>query len=251
MAVENRSKFWDIIVVRQDGEWLGFRAPFQSLRRTASFFGLLLVLCMLATTGWLVTRWKAHRLSGELASERLKANSLELQLNDIRERGKGGLPLSTGEAINQEALKAFTLLPSLDGDELSSPLIELNEQVAEYEAPTQELNVKFEVVRKPPRDVSMRFYWLALLHGPQGLMSLPPALASRSGETVLFHRGQAIDDVKIRRAVNARFKISDFVERAGSEPMFVSLLIYDNKGSLMLRKRMELFMRRSGVRIGN
>jgi len=249
MSLPKQSKFWDIIVVRQDGEWLGFRAPFQSLRRTATFFGLLLVLSLLATSGWLVTRWKAHRLGHELASEKLKAASLELQLSDLRNRATS-LPLSTGEGSTDEALKSFTLVPSLDAQELISPLIELSEQAAEYEAPSQELTLKFEVVRKPPREASMRFYWVALLHGPQGIMSFPSALASRRGESILFHRGQPLDDVKTRRAVNARFKVSDFVERSGSDPMFVSLLIYDNKGSLLLRQRLELFMRRAGGKAG-
>ena len=56
---------------------------------------------------------------------------------------------------------------------------------------------------------------------------------------------ESLEDVKTRRAVNARFKVSDFVERAESEPMFATLLVYDNKGALLLRNRLDLFMRRA------
>lgn len=241
------SKFWDIIVVRQDGEWVGFRTPFRSLRKTATFFGLLLILAMLATCGWVLTRWKAHKLASQLSSERLRANSLELQLNDLQLKMTSsalGVP-GVGEINGGAALQNFSLLPSLDQERLDSSLVEFGEISAEYDSPTQEITVKFELLRKGPKEGSLRFYWIALLHGPQGILALPSSVASRKGESLLFHRGQSVDDVKTRRAINARFHISDFVERAGSEPMYLTALLYDNKGALLLRSRQDLFMKRA------
>lgn len=247
------TKFWDIIVVRQDGEWVGFRTPFRSLKRTAAFFGFVMALSLVASFGWMLTRWKAHRLAQGLSSERLRASSLELQLNDFRNRSttSSGLPLSTGENVSAQALQSFSLLPSLDAEKLESSLVELADETAEYDSSLQELSVKFEVVRRPPKEGAMRFYWIAMLHGPQGVLFLPPSMASRKGEPLLFHRGQPIDDVKTRRAVSAQFKLSDFVERAGAEPMFMTLLVYDNKGALLLRNRLDLFMRRASQKGSN
>ena len=233
--------FWDVVVVREDGEWVGFRAPWNSLRRTASFFSLVVAAAILATTGWLMSRWQVERLSHNLGSERLKALALETQLTDLKVGPKNG---ALGAS---DALSAFTLFPSLDSDELTSSAIEITDDAGEYDAASKELALKFELVRKPPREGNARFYWVALFHGPQGILVFPSALASRKGEPLLFHRGQAMDDVKIRRAVSARFKVGGFAERAESEPMFVSFLIYDNKGSLLLRKRDELLLRRAGV----
>ena len=92
----------------------------------------------------------------------------------------------------------------------------------------------------------MRFFWVALLHGSQGILSFPPAIASRGGEAVLFHRGNAIDDVKTRRSVSQKYKLDQFIDRSGAEPVYVTLLVYDQKGALLTKTRSELSMIRGG-----
>jgi hypothetical protein len=233
--------------VSENGEWVGFRTPFSSLRRTASYFGFVVLLCIVSMTGWLMSRWQVQRLANHYASERLKSSALEAQLNDIKARGAQALAagVAGGDGAGSVALSSFSLIPSLDSDELKSSVLELDDMSTEYNPSSKEWALKFEVVRQPPREGSARYYWVALLHGPQGLLSFPSTLSSRKGEAVLFHRGQVLDDVRTRRAVSARFKVDGFFERGESEPVYVTLLIYDNKGSLLLRRRAELLTKRS------
>ncbi len=197
-----------------------------------------------------MSRWQVERLTRALGFERLKSSSLEAKLSDLRAAPTtSGTPGSTAETATTGAA-GYSLVPSLEADELTSSLAEVTEDSAEYATASQELSIKFDLVRKPPREGSARYYWVALLHGGPGILSFPPAMASRAGETILSHRGQAVDDVRVRRSVQARFKVGGFVERAGSEPLFVSLLVYDAKGSLVLRRRLELSLRRSGDKGG-
>ena len=62
---------------------------------------------------------------------------------------------------------------------------------------------------------------------------------------MLFHRGEALEDVRTRRGVNKKFSLGDFVEVVQAEPVFVTLLLYDSKGTLLVRKRLEPVVRRS------
>ena len=238
------SKFWDFTVVSDRGDRLGLQLSLKQLRGLGTYIALGSVLLVFTLSGWMMSRWQSLRAQRQLASERLKSEALETQLGEYVARSTQAPGLADpAQPVNMDA---FTLLPSLDGDAVESIVIESTDLVVEYETVRQELSIKFDLVRKPPLDTPGRYYWIVLLHGPQGIMSFPPALASRKGEPILSHRGEALDNVRVRKTVEAHYRFSGFLERVESEPVFATLLLYDAKGSLMLRQRRELLLRRAG-----
>jgi hypothetical protein len=232
-------RFWDILLVRGDGHWLGFRSPFESLQRAATYFVLILALGLVSTTGWILSRWQVERLSRALSRERLRGSSLEAKLSDSQKSAISGTGL---EQKNEQ----ISLMPSLDGAEFKSPTIDLGNAEFQFDTLSQDLSVSFDILRHENSPAPASFYWVVLLHGSRGVIVLPSALTSRSGEVVQFHRGQIVEAVKAKRTVSARFKIRDFVESSGSDPVYGTVLVYDSKGSLMTRKRSELAMRKRG-----
>ena len=232
------SGFWDLLVVRDDGQWVGFRAPWRSLRKVASFFALVLIVAGISLTGWFLSRWQVERLSRSLAAERLKGTALEAQVNELRlHSGAQNSAVASSQAVS--------FLPVLEGDELLSNLVSLQDLQSSFDPDSSEFALQFDLVRAPPREGSSRFFWILLLHGPQGVLAFPAAIASRRGDMILFHKGQVVDDVKTRRSVNARFKVQNFVKDAGAEPVYSTLLVYDEKGTLLLKHRSELSLERA------
>lgn len=228
--------FWDLFVLKQDGRWLGIRMPWRSLRRVLTLLTVLFACSALGLTGWLFSRWQVGRLDRALTAERLKSQSLENQLGD-RSRTpetKGGVVSPPGD------LSHVSVLPALGDEPLTTNLVSVEGSQVSYDPGSHDFHLSFELVRQPPREGSSRFYWILLLHSAQGLLSIPPALSSRSGELLMSHRGQLIDDVKIRRPVSARFKLKEFFENASGEPIYATLLVYDSKGSLLVRQRQEI-----------
>lgn len=235
------SAFWDVFVFGEKGEWVGLRIPWLSMRRTASYLGILLVFSALGVTGWFLSRWQALRSERLLVQERLKTTALELRLTQMQTASTA--PAAAGGAA-PTAGEGLSFLPALGEEPLVSSLLALEGTQVTYDARTKEIHLSFEAVRQGAREETARLYWVLLVHGPQGLLSVPPALSSKTGELVQYHRGQALENFKIRRSVSARFKVGDFLEAAGVEPVFTTLLVYDGRGSLLVRTRQEIQFQR-------
>ncbi|MBS1983355.1 MAG: hypothetical protein JST16_04215 [Bdellovibrionales bacterium] len=229
--------FWDIFVLKEDGRWVGMRAPWKSFRRVLTLLTLLFLFSGLGLSGWMLSRWQAGRLDRQLSLERLKSVSLENQLGELRKAPQG--------AAKNVDLASVTLFPTLGNEDFSPSGLAVESPQFAYDPVAHEFRLSFELVRQGPRDSPARYFWIVLLHGSQGVLSFPPALASRAGESLQFHKGQALDDVKIRRSVAARFKVQEFFEAGGTEPVYTTLLLYDAKGSLAYRKRQEISYQRA------
>lgn len=226
--------FWDVLILRREGQWVGFRAPWRSLKRSASYLSFLFFLSAVSLSGWLLARWQVHSLSRELSELRLREDALQL---DLDKRQKEGL----GELTSAATL---SYLPSLESEEINTGSLDLPTFQVEFLAKSSELKVHFEVRRTLPVNIKEKFYWVAMLHGPPGILSFPPALASRKGEVLQYNRGQVIEDLSQKRSIDATFQVpTPFVQTAGPEPLYVSVLIYDSKGTLTHRKRQEITQR--------
>ncbi len=78
---------------------------------------------------------------------------------------------------------------------------------------------------------------MLLVHGSQGIQSFPPVLVSRSGLWVHPQKGQALEGLARVRKVNARYRANGFFESSGTDPVYGTLLIYDHRGSLLIKRR--------------
>jgi hypothetical protein len=239
MAAAPEDKSWQILVIRRNGSWFGFRTPLESLRRVANYFSLVFAIAVVGTAGWLLSRWQMHRLDRQMAFERLEAKS---QIEALR---RGGASVDSSAPRGTSAPEGAAWLPGLDAVEVASPAVTAKDFSALYEVGRRELSVKFELSRTPPIQGPARYYWIVLLHGAPGVLVLPPSLASQAGEALVYHRGQLIEDLRTRKDVMGRFQVGGFVESAQAEPVFASLLVYDDKGSLLVRRRSELSVKRS------
>lgn len=221
------------------------------VRKWALGLGFLAILASVSLAGWLLSRWRLQTALSGLAEERLRAESLEAQISDMQKfkvGGSGGETPgvnATGQANFADLKGQFTLIPTLDADELLSSFVEISEIVIDLNPVRKQLSIQFDLVRKPPRTQAQGFYWIGLLHGPQGIKSFPAVFASRGGDPILFHRGELLEDVRSRRSVNKVFDTGDFLEKAQAEPVFLTLLVFDNKGNLLTRKRVEPVVRRA------
>jgi hypothetical protein len=236
-----RSLFWDILLVRENGEWLGVRAPWDLLQRVATYFAVLLLLSVLSITGWISSRWMSQKLRDNLAQETLKSASLEIQVHELKKKlvSSGVTP---GASVTSSQV---SFLPSLDKDDFTAGVLKIASFEAEYDPKTVDFSVKFDLQREDnsPRDGN--FYWVALLHSNAGILSFPPALNGQNGEVVMPHRGQAIEAMQNKRSVLARYKVKNFIEDAGVNPVYVTLNVYDSKGSLLLRRRTDISLKRA------
>lgn len=226
-----RPRFWDVLVVRQDGQWVGFRTPWSALRRTASSLSFIFLLCVLSLTGWLLSRWQVETLRRELSFERLKSLSSDEELKSLR----GSVP-ATG-AVATETSSRF---PSLDAHDLTSSSFEIKDLQTAFDPSTQDLDIKFDLKRLLPKEGKSRLSWIALLHGSQGVLVFPAVMASQPGEVLVPARAQAIEEFPAKRSIAARFRIPSLIEVGRGETLYVSILIYDEKSSLLLKKRQEL-----------
>ncbi len=228
-------RFWDVIFVSDKGEWVGFRSPLSSLNRLAGYFSLLVLAFALSFVGWLLSRWQVERMGRQLAHEQLKLASLESQVTEKSTGGISKSPLS----------ETFTLLPALNDKILKSNLVDLKNVQADFNYTNHEMALKFEINRSAPAVGRARFYWVAILHGSQGILFFPPVFGSQSGEAIMFQRGHVAEDVNLSRSVEERFNVEGFFERSGSEPIYVSLVLYDSKGSMLTYQRYPVALRRS------
>ena len=237
-----KTRFWDILLVRENGEWLGVRAPWELLQRVATYFAVLLLLAAVSITGWISSRWSAQRLRENLSQETLKSASLEAQIQELKKQFQNpiGAYVSTGSP-------QMSLLPSLDRDDYTSNVMGVDSFVTEFDPKTFDLSVKFDLNRIENSVRGNAFYWVLLLHSPSGILSFPPAINSQNGEVIFPHRGQAIEAMQNKRSVLARYKVRGFIENAGLDPVYATLNVYDSKGSLLLRRRSDLNLKRARV----
>ncbi len=231
----DENAFWDVLVVRRTGQWFGFRAPWKSLQRVTTLLALLFLVSAVAGTGWLVARWQLHRSVEEAASLRLSLRALRAEQ----------APVVAVPAASENPPRA-TWLPGLDGQEILSSAFTAENLNVSFDATRKELSLKFGLRRAPPVQGAVKIYWILLLHGAQGVLSLPPALANQTGDAILFHRGQSLEDLRLTRDVTARFNVGSWMELAGSEPVYSTLLVYDDKGSLLIKTRQEIQWKRGG-----
>lgn len=230
--------FWDIFVLSPEGRWVGLRAPWEALRKVATVMGALLLVTALALSGWLMTRWQIGRLDRRLAFERLKVASLESQLK------QPAAVAPTATTVDE----THSFLPGLGADEVATGGLHVENAKFSYDSVSGEVHAAFDLVRTAPAEGPSKYQWILLLHGTSGVLSFPPALASRGGELIQFQKGQMVEDVRSRRTVRAQYKIVGF-EALGVDPVFASLVVYDAKGSVVARGRYELgFLRAAAGR---
>ncbi len=198
-----------------------------------------------------MSRWRLHKVQEAIHSEKMKVESLEMNIKELQNRTSQ----LTTEDSGSETAPEFerTGFPSLDASEFSLSQYQVKDLRADLNPSKKDLTIQFEFVKAESTQSSERFYFLGLLHGAQGLLSLPPAMASRKGDPILYHRGLPLNDIKSRRAVRQTFQIGDFIDKASGEPLYLTVLLFDHKGTLIFRKRIEPQMKRieSQKREGN
>jgi hypothetical protein len=225
-----KSKIWDIVLLKDNGAWEGFRAPELALRKTVNYFVVLFLLAAFASVGWLWSRWELGRSESELATHRLELRSLRGQVEALRQG------LLKGEKSGMSS--QLTFLPSLDDAAVNSEDLGLASYKVAFDPKSGQLALDFEV-EKGARGAAGadKLYWILLLHGSHGVQAFPSALVSRSGQWLLPLKGQVLEGGSKTRKVNARFRAQGFFEGTGTDPVYGSLLIYDNRGSLLIKRR--------------
>ncbi len=158
-------KFWDVFVIREDGEWVAFRTPRFRLERLGVLFGLVLILAMVSALGWVLSRAQSERLHRLWTSEKLRVQSLELQ---VQSRVDSLEPVTGTRRGLEGAAAVSSILPSLEGaagvaDRVDVPTVEVS-----YVAPSKELQLKFEIVRADASEVSDKYTWILVLSAPPG-----------------------------------------------------------------------------------
>lgn len=229
-----KSKVWDLVLLKDNGTWEGFRAPERALRTTINYLVLLIVIASISLVGWMWSRWSLGNVESELALSRLEIRSLKVKVDELRKEILGG----TSGATVGELSKQLSFLPALSGDAVSSEDLVLKTFKLEYDSQTGQLGLGFEVEKTPRSALSAeRLYWILLLHGSHGLNAFPSAMLSRAGSWIFPQKGQALEGLIKNRKIDARFKVQGFFDASGTDPVYGTLLIYDQKGSLLLKQR--------------
>jgi hypothetical protein len=226
----SKGRFWDIWVVRQDGDWLAFRSPEGSLRRVTGFFGILLLVGLLACVGWLVSRWQVENLESQLAQAQLALRSSKVPIPQ-GEAKAGGVASASGNT---------SWMPALDGSLQDSGLARFEEVSVSFDLRKSELSMRFDVVRNQPTDGPLKLYFVLIVQGPQGIVAHPPVLATRVGDLVSFQKGRLLEGLQTRRSFAEAFRLTGFMERSPTDPVFATFLLYDTQGSLVARTRLEV-----------
>jgi hypothetical protein len=235
-----KSKVWDLVLLKENGTWEGFRAPETALRKTIHYIVLLLFIASFSLVGWLWSRWSLAEAESELALSRLELRSLRSQVDALR---KGLLGGDGGSSVAAGVSDQLSFLPSLDEKALVSEDLSLKAYTLQYDARNGQLGLAFEIEKAARSTFSTeRLFWVLLLHAAHGVQAFPPVLVSRAGAWLLPQKGQVLEGLIKSRKVDARFRAQGFFDSAGTEPVYGTLLIYDTKGSLILK-------RRSGVEI--
>ncbi len=235
------SRLWDVFVLRNDGHWVGMRASWPALRRLLTYLVLVFLVAAISLIGWVWTRWQMSRLDRDLSLSRQEIRSLKDRLQSFRLRGASGQLTEPSLSFDYASV---AMLPSLDDVPLESDEITVSKVTSLYMPSSKVWDLRFTIERNSKSQVgaSGPLYWIALLHGTHGLLTFPSALAGRSRDALLPQKGNLLDELKGRKQISSKFKVGDFVDSAGSEPVHVTLLIYDVRGSLLLRQRHDLVL---------
>jgi|GEM_PF-2042582 len=234
-----KSKVWDLVLLKDNGTWEGFRAPETALRKTINYVVLLLLVASFSLVGWLWSRWSLGQAESDLALTRLEVRSLKSQVGSLRKGLLGGEAGVSVAGISDQ----LSFLPALDSAAVVSEDLTLKAYSLQYDAKKGQLGLDFEI-EKAPRStfVADRLYWILLLHGAHGIQAFPPTMVSRAGSWLIPQKGQALEGLIKSRKIDARFRAQGFFDSSGTDPVFGTLLVYDQKGSLILKQRSSVEM---------
>lgn len=239
LTKSSKSRVWDIILLKDSGAWEGFRAPEHALRRTVNYIVVLLLVASLALIGWVWSRWELGKAQKQLAFAQLELKSLGERL----ESQEQGYFLGRGDG----ALDELTFFPKLGGEALVSEDLAFRELSVFYDSKQSNLDVRFDLEKAVKSEIdTSKLYWILLVHGAQGLRAFPPSLGSRQGAWINPQRGQVLEGLKKSRSVRASFRLAGFFEDSGSASTYVTLLLYDSKGSLLLKQQEDVLLREAG-----
>ncbi len=232
-------RLWDVFVLRGDGHWVGMRTSWPALRRLLTYLVIVFLIASISMIGWVWTRWQMVRLDRDLALSRQELKSVNHRINSYKLRGASG---QLSEPSLSFDFSSVAMFPSLDEKPLESDELLLSSVTSVYNPKLLQWDLKFSIERNPKSQSAPAgpYYWIALLHSLHGILTFPPAIAGRSTDAILPQKGQTIEEIKGKRTVMGRFRVGDFVDSAGSEPVHVTLLVYDGRGSLILRSRHDL-----------
>ena len=240
MAQTKRNgRIWDIILLKDSGAWEGFRAPEAALNRTVNYIVVLFVVASLSLVGWLWSRWELGNATSDLGHARLENQSLRDKLKTQEQ----GLILGKGNMSSSE----LTFMPRLDDKKVLSEDLKLDQYSVSFDAKAEALDIKFALEKESKSPLNTdRLYWVLLVHGAQGMRSFPPALMSKQGAWIYPQKGQLLENLRGQRQVRGRFQMSGFFDSQTTEPTFASLLVYDNRGSLLLKQRQDITLKTGG-----
>jgi len=196
-------------------------------------------IAAISLIGWVWTRWQMTRLDRDLSLARQELRSMKKRIDSYKLRGASG---QLSEPSLSFDVSSVAMFPSLDEKPLESDELVLSAVSSVYNPKALQWDLRFSIERNPKGQnvTAGPYYWIALLHGVHGILTFPPAIAGRSTDAILPQKGQIIEEIKGKRTITGRFKVGDFVDAAASDPVHVSLLIYDGRGSLILRQRHDL-----------
>jgi hypothetical protein len=146
----------------------------------------------------------------------------------------GGEEGASGVGISDQ----LSFMPALNETALLSEDLSFKTYTLQYDTKKGQLALAFEI-EKAARSTfaAERLYWVLLLHGAHGVQAFPPVMVSRAGSWLLPQKGQVLEGLIKSRKVDARFRAQGFFDSSGTDPVYGTLLVYDPKGSLLLKRR--------------
>ncbi len=233
---KRKKRVWDIILLKDSGAWDGFRAPESALNRTVNYVVVLFVIASLSLVGWLWSRWELGDAMSELGGARLENRSLKDKLKITAQGRISG----KGDASSSE----LTFLPRLDNEPVVSEDISLDQFSVSFDSQHESLDTFFVLQKESKSPLNTdRLYWILLVHGAQGVRSFPPALISRQGSWIHPQKGQLLENLRKDRQVRGRFQIPGFFDARTADPVYATLMVYDHRGSLLVKKREDITLK--------
>ncbi len=150
------------------------------------------------------------------------------------------VPVTTGASIREATQLGLVLFPSLNSEEVSSTLVAVKDYQVIYNRTKKEVEISFKIDRKPPQLGASSFRWLLILHGEDGLRVFPSALTSGKENLLDIQKGYQVDDVKTDRKISAAFALGEFISSFELKTVKSTLLLFDEKGALLVRRQADL-----------
>lgn len=230
---KRKGRVWDIILLKDSGTWEGFRAPEKALNRTVNYIVVLFIVASLSLVGWLWSRWELGRTTSELNSAMLENRSLRDKVK-IKEQG---LILGKG----QVGVSELTFIPRLDGQAVLSEDLTLESFKVSFDPRAGAIDTKFSIKKEAKSPLNTdRLYWVLLVHGAQGLRAFPPAMLNRQGAWIHPQKGQLLENLRKERKVSGHFQLESFFDSGTTDPSYATLVLYDHRGSLLLKQREDI-----------